>query len=144
MSMTDPIADMLTRLRNAAMARQERTHIPASRLKGAICEVLQEEGFIRGYRLVDVIAGDETKNKRSKGTAGQFLQVDLKWKDNRCAVEGIRRISRPGRRYYASYGQIDKVRGGQGIKIITTSKGLMSDRKARKCSIGGEVLCEVW
>lgn len=131
MSMTDPIADFLTRIRNAILSRKARTEVPASRIKQAICDVLQDEGFIAGYR-------------RLENTGQPTLQVDLKWKNDRCAIEGLRRVSRPGRRQYVNKDGIPKVRGGQGIAILTTSRGLMSDRGARKQAVGGEVICEVW
>lgn len=128
--MTDPIADMLTRIRNAIMARKTHAEMPASRVKEAICAVLKDEGFIDDYRRVH--------------SEHPLLHVELRWKNNRCAIEGLRRISRPGRRQYVGKEAIPRVRGGQGIAILTTSKGLMSDRDARKQSTGGEVICEVW
>lgn len=131
MSMTDPIADLLTRIRNAIMSRKTRAEIPASRIKQSICDVLEHEGFIAGYRRLENL-GKPT------------LQVELKWKNDRCAIEGLRRISRPGRRRYVGKDGIPKVRGGQGIAILTTSRGLMSDRGARQQALGGEVICEVW
>lgn len=131
MSMTDPIADMLARIRNAIMAQKSQAEIPASRLKQHICEVLKDEGFIVDFRRVE-------------GQASAVLQVDLKWKSNQCAIEGLRRVSRPGRRQYVGKEKIPRVRGGQGIAILTTSKGLLSDRNARKQAVGGEVICEVW
>jgi len=129
--MTDPIADMLARIRNAILARKNRAEIPASGLKERICEVLADEGFIVGYRRLE-------DGKRP------VLEVDLKWKQSKCAIEGLRRISRPGRRRYVGKEAIPRVRGGQGIAILTTSKGLMSDRGARNSAVGGEVICEVW
>jgi small subunit ribosomal protein S8 len=133
MSMTDPIADFLTRIRNGIMSRKARVQVPASRLKAHIAEILKDEGFITDYRRVD---GPKVQS---------FLQIDLKWTpDNRCAIEGMRRISKPGQRRYVGKEAIPKVRGGQGIAILTTSRGVMSDRTARKQAIGGEVLCEVW
>jgi small subunit ribosomal protein S8 len=133
MSMTDPIADFLTRIRNGIMSRKARVQVPASRLKAHIAEILKDEGFIADYRRVD---GPKVQ---------AFLQIDLKWTpDNRCAIEGMRRISKPGQRRYVGKEAIPKVRGGQGIAILTTSRGVMSDRTARKQAIGGEVLCEVW
>jgi len=131
--MTDPIADFLTRIRNGIMSRKARVQVPASRLKAHIAEILKDEGFITDYRRVD---GPKVQS---------FLQIDLKWTpDNRCAIEGMRRISKPGQRRYVGKEAIPKVRGGQGIAILTTSRGVMSDRTARKQAIGGEVLCEVW
>ncbi len=133
MSMTDPIADMLTRIRNGIMSRKARVQIPASRLKKHIAVILKDEGFITNYREVEG-AG-----------AHPVLEIDLKWtQDNRSAILGVKRISRPGQRRYVGKAQIPRVRGGQGIAILTTSLGVMSDRNARSNAVGGEVLCEVW
>lgn len=133
MSMTDPIADFLTRIRNGILSRKARVHVPASRLKLHMAEILKDEGFITDFRRVD---GPQVQ---------PVLQIDLKWTpDNRCAIEGLRRVSKPGQRRYVGKEAIPKVRGGQGIAILTTSRGVMSDRQARKQAIGGEVLCEVW
>ena len=132
MSMTDPIADMLARIRNAITSHKARVDVPASKMKAHIAEILKTEGFIDGVQRVE---------------AGKFpfLRLDLKWStDNRCAIEGLRRVSRPGRRHYVGKEKIPRVRGGQGIAILTTSKGVMTDRVARKNAVGGEVLCEVW
>ena len=133
MSMTDPIADFLTRIRNGILSRKARVQVPASRLKFHMAEILKDEGFISDFRRVD---GPQVQ---------PVLQIDLKWTpDNRCAIEGLRRVSKPGQRRYVGKEAIPKVRGGQGIAILTTSRGVMSDRQARKQAIGGEVLCEVW
>jgi small subunit ribosomal protein S8 len=133
MSMTDPIADMLTRIRNGIMSRKAHVNVPTSRLKQHIAEILKEEGFIADYRKIE---GSNVNN---------VLQIDLKWTpDHRCAIEGLRRVSRPGQRFYVGKTEIPKVRGGQGIAILTTSRGVMTDRAARRQSVGGEVLCEVW
>jgi len=133
MSMTDPIADFLTRIRNGILSRKARVQVPASRLKFHMAEILKDEGFIADFRRVD---GPQVQ---------PVLQIDLKWTpDNRCAIEGLRRVSKPGQRRYVGKEAIPKVRGGQGIAILTTSRGVMSDRQARKQAIGGEVLCEVW
>ena len=133
MSMTDPIADMLTRIRNGIMSRKARVQIPASRLKQHIAEILKDEGFITNYREV------------TGAGAHPVLEIDLKWtQDNRSAILGVKRISRPGQRRYVGKAQIPRVRGGQGIAILTTSKGVMSDRNARSNAVGGEILCEVW
>ena len=132
MSMTDPIADMLTRIRNAIMSRKARADVPASRLKERIAKILKEEGFIIDYKTVE-------------GQAFPLLQIELKWtQDHRSAIEGLRRISRPGQRRYVGKEEIPKVRGGQGVAILTTSKGVMTDRTARRSAVGGEVICEVW
>ena len=133
MSMTDPIADFLTRIRNGILSRKARVQLPASRLKLHMAEILKDEGFITDFRRVD---GPQVQ---------PVLQIDLKWTpDNRCAIEGLRRVSKPGQRRYVGKEAIPRVRGGQGIAILTTSRGVMSDRQARKQAIGGEVLCEVW
>jgi len=133
MSMTDPIADMLTRIRNGIMSRKSTVQIPASKLKRHIAEILKEEGFISDYVQIE------------GGKTHPVLQVDLKWThDHRCAIEGLRRISRPGQRRYVGKSDIPRVRGGQGIAILTTSKGVLSDNKARHMAVGGEILCEVW
>ena len=133
MSMTDPIADMLTRIRNGIMSRKTRVSVPASRIKQHIVQILKNEGFIIDYRRV------EGPNE------SPLLQIDLKWTpDNRCAIEGLRRISKPGQRKYVGKEEIPRVRGGQGIAILTTSQGVMTDKTARKNSVGGEILCEIW
>ncbi len=133
MSMTDPIADLLTRIRNGIMSRKEHVQMPASRLKQNIAEIMKDEGFISDFRRVE---GSKIKPQ---------LQIDLKWThDHRCAIVGLRRVSKPGQRTYVGKEDIPRVRGGQGIAILTTSKGVMTDRIARKNAVGGEVLCEVW
>ena len=133
MSMTDPIADMLARIRNGIMSRKAHVQVPTSRLRAHIAEILKEEGFIADYRRLE------------SGKVQSMIQIDLKWTpDHRCAIEGLRRVSKPGQRSYVGTTEIPKVRGGQGICILTTSKGVMSDRTARKQSVGGELLCEVW
>jgi small subunit ribosomal protein S8 len=131
--LTDPISDMLTRIRNATMARHERVVIPASRLKKAVAEILVSEGYVSS-------AQSET------GENGfEALTVVLKYgRDRAPAIEGIRRISRPGRRVYVPCKDIYKVRQGLGISLLSTSRGLMSDREARKQGVGGELLCEIW
>ena len=132
MSMTDPIADMLTRIRNGLMSRKAQVDVPYSRLKSRLAELLQAEGFIDGWR-------------RREGNPHPVLEVVLKWSaDSVPAIEGLRRVSRPGQRRYVGKESIPRVRGGQGIAILTTSKGVMTDRMARNKSVGGEILCEVW
>ncbi len=127
--MTDPVADMLTRIRNASMARHERTLVPASHLKQHIAEILKLEGFIADVRKEE----DRT------------LTIVLKYgRDRTSAIDGIKRVSRPGRRVYVRHDQIPRVLSGLGISIISTSHGLMSDKEARRRKIGGELLCEVW
>ncbi len=115
------------------MSRKESVEVPASRLKQHIAEILKEEGFIQNFHRVE-------GPKRFP-----VLLLELKWSHgSRSAIEGLRRISRPGQRKYVGKAEIPKVRGGQGVAILTTSRGVMSDRQARKSSIGGEVICEVW
>src|ERR1700722_7775807 len=130
---TDPISDMLTRIRNASRARHARVELPASKLKIEIARVLKEKGFISTYKVVD-----ESKTRKA-------LRLFLKYTpDKRSVISDLRRISRPGsRRYLGSVG-IRPVVGGMGISIMTTPKGVMTGRSARKAHIGGEVLCEVW
>ena len=133
MSMTDPIADFLARIRNAILARQAEVLAPASKLKERLCVVLKDEGYITGYDVRDNFAGMPE------------IVVRLRWADPRTnAITGLRRKSRPGQRMYVRHGTIPKVRSGLGIAILSTSKGLMTDRAARKEGLGGELLCEVW
>jgi small subunit ribosomal protein S8 len=133
--MTDPIADMLTRIRNAALARHDRVTLPASRLKRTIADVLKAEGYVAD---VAVEAADETM-------VTDTLTLTLKYgRDRAPAIEGIRRVSRPGRRIYVRAQEIPKVKSGLGIAVLSTSRGIMSDRQARKAGVGGELLCEIW
>jgi small subunit ribosomal protein S8 len=130
---TDPIADFLTRIRNAAAAKHQRVDVPVSKLKTEIARILKEEGYISTFKLVD-------ENKTRK-----LLRVFLKYTpDRRSVITGIKRISRPGARRYMGNKEIRPVVGGLGISILTTPKGLMSCRAARKAKVGGELLCEVW
>jgi small subunit ribosomal protein S8 len=130
--MTDPIADFLTRIRNAIIGRKAKIECPASQLKARIAEVLRDEGYIRGVE------------RRDDGHQGTLL-IELRWdSNNRNAIQGIRRISRPGQRAYASADGLHKVRSGLGVSILTTSRGIMTDRAARKAGVGGEIICEVW
>ena len=128
---TDPIADMITRIRNAAGAKKESVDIPASKLKIESADILQKEGYIKAYRVID----DE-----KQGT----LRVNLKYFNSRHVMSGIQRVSRPGRRVYRGAGDIARVREGMGISIVSTSAGLMTDVKARATNVGGEVLIKVW
>ena len=131
--MTDPIADLLSRIRNASLARHDRTELPASRLKHAVAEILKSEGFI-----ADVRQAENDKGPKK-------LTIVLKYgRDRTSAIDGIRRVSRPGRRVYVRHDRIPRVFSGLGISILSTSRGLMSDREARKQKVGGELLCEVW
>lgn len=132
--MTDPIADMLTRIRNAAVAHHDVTKIPVSKVKLAIGEILKREGYIADFRLEE---GETARESR--------LVVALKYdKERGSAFRGMRRVSKPGRRVYARHDHIPRVLSGLGISIISTSQGLMTDQEARKHKVGGEVLCEVW
>ena len=132
MSMTDPIADFLARIRNAIMARQAEVLAPSSKLKQRLCVLLKDEGYITGYDVRDAEGHVQ-------------IVVRLRWADPRTnAITGLRRRSRPGQRMYVRHGTIPKVRSGLGIAILSTSKGLMTDRAARKEGLGGELLCEVW
>ncbi|MBO2520874.1 MAG: 30S ribosomal protein S8 [Clostridia bacterium] len=132
MSMTDPIADMLTRLRNASAVYHESVDVPASKLKTEVARILKEEGFIRDYKIIE---------SRPQPT----LRIFLKYAPNKQRViTGIRRISRPGLRVYAGRDEIPRVLGGLGIAVLSTSKGVMSDKQARKLGVGGEVICYVW
>jgi small subunit ribosomal protein S8 len=131
--MTDPIADMLTRIRNAGLARHDRTELPASRLKEAVALILKSEGYISDVRPSE---GEEGAKK---------LTIVLKYgRDRQSAIDGVRRVSRPGRRVYVRHDRIPRVLSGLGISILSTSRGLMSDREARRQKIGGELICEVW
>jgi small subunit ribosomal protein S8 len=130
--LTDPVADMLTRLRNANLALHESVAMPSSHLREEIARILAAEGYVAGYGVR--AAG----NKRE-------LEVRLKYGSDRSRViQGLRRISRPGRRVYAAADELPRTRGGLGVVIISTSQGLMPDREARRRHLGGEVLCEVW
>ena len=130
---TDPIGDFLTRIRNAAAAKHQRVDVPASKLKTEIARILKEEGYISTFKMVD-----ENKTRRQ-------LRVFLKYTpDRRSVITGLRRVSRPGSRRYLGAAEIKPVVGGLGISILTTPKGVMSGRAARKAKLGGEILCEVW
>ncbi len=131
---SDPISDMLARIRNAALARHESTRVPESRIKKSIAELLKSEGYLADVR-------SETWGKSNFGS----LTLVLKYgKDKRAAFQGIRRVSRPGRRVYVRHDQIPRVLSGLGISILSTSQGLMTDREARRRKFGGELICEVW
>lgn len=132
MSMTDPIADMLTRIRNANQALLEKVDIPASRFKVELAKVLKAEGFIRAYKLID-------DNKQG------ILRVYLKFgPGNERVILGLRRVSRPGLRVYRGAAQIPNVMSGMGVSVVSTSQGLMTGKAARQRSLGGEVVCYVW
>ena len=132
MVMTDPIADMLTRIRNANSVHHDKVEIPASKIKRAVVQILKEEGFVKDFEVL------------SDGKQG-ILRVSLKYGPERDRViTGIKRISKPGLRVYAKKEQLPKVLGGLGIAIISTSQGIMSDKQARKIGLGGEVIAYVW
>ena len=132
MSMTDPIADMLTRVRNAQRASHELVNIPSSKLKINVAKVLKSEGYIKNFRIV------------SDGQH-RFIRIFLKYDNEGVAIiEGIKRVSKPGCRVYAGSDKIPEVLNGYGINIVSTSKGLMTDSEARKTGTGGEILCAVW
>lgn len=135
MTMTDPIADMLTRLRNANSAHHESTSMPHSKIKVGIAEILKSEGYIQDFEVKDP----------AEGEVGKTLTLTLKYGDDRQrSIAGIRRISKPGLRVYAKSTNLPKVLGGMGIAIISTSQGLLTDRQAHAKSVGGEVLAYVW
>ncbi|MCB0911893.1 MAG: 30S ribosomal protein S8 [Propionibacteriaceae bacterium] len=135
MTMTDPIADMLTRLRNANQAYHESTSMPHSKIKVGIAEILTKQGYIAGYEVLEPGAGE----------VGKTLQLTLKYGTNReRSIAGVRRISKPGLRVYAKSTALPKVLGGMGIAIISTSQGLLTDKEANSRSVGGEVLAYVW
>ncbi|MFC1482304.1 30S ribosomal protein S8 [Myxococcota bacterium] len=132
MSMTDPIADFLSHVRNAITARKRSVTIPASNLKAKLAQILVDEGYVAGVR-------------RTEDSWQGVLELELKYdKDQKSAIEGMKRMSRPGQRLYAKAADVPKVRNGLGIAVVTTSKGLMTDREARRRSLGGEVICAVW
>ena len=129
--LTDPIADMLTRVRNAIQIKAEKVDIPISKMKLEIAKILKEEGFIRAYKIL--------KDRRQG-----ILRVIPKYVDNASVISGLRRISKPGRRVYVGGDEIPKVMGGLGVAILTTSKGVLSDKGCRREGAGGEVICYVW
>ncbi len=132
MSMTDPIADMLTRIRNAGHARFDKVDIPASRMKISLARIFKEEGFIKNYKVI-------------KDNRQGILRVYLKYGDHQQPlIQGIQRVSKPGRRVYAGQDELPQVQGGLGVAVISTSQGVITDRQARKLGVGGEVLCEIW
>jgi small subunit ribosomal protein S8 len=129
--LTDPIADMLTRIRNAVRIKAEKVDIPISKMKLEIAKILKEEGFIRAYKIL---------KDRKQG----ILRVIPKYTENESVITGIKRISKPGRRVYIGGDKIPKVMGGLGVAILTTSRGILSDRSCRRDNIGGEIICNVW
>ena len=132
MTMTDPIADMLTRVRNANSAYHDRVSMPHSKIKTHIAEILQQEGYIAGWTVED-------------GEKGKLLVIELKYGPNReRSIAGVRRVSKPGLRVYSQSTKVPRVLGGLGVAVLSTSQGLMTDREARKRNVGGEILCFVW
>ncbi len=135
MTMTDPIADMLTRLRNANQAYHDETSMPHSNIKVGIAEILKAQGYITSFDVADP----------TEGQVGKTLTIQLKYGNNReRSINGVRRISKPGLRVYAKASSLPKVLGGMGIAIISTSQGLLTDKEAKAKSVGGEVLADVW
>lgn len=126
--MTDPIADLLTRIRNAIQAGHTKLDVPASKIKANICCVLKEEGYIRSFKII-------AKSKTD-------LRLRIALKDN--AIQGIQRVSKPGLRIYKNYNDMPRVLSGLGISVISTSRGVLSSRKSKKLKVGGEILCNVW
>ena len=132
MTMTDPIADMLTRIRNANTVKHETVDVPASNIKKEIARILLEEGFVRGYDVIE------------DGKQG-IIRIQLKYgQAGERVISGLKRISKPGMRVYAAKDEVPKVLNGLGISIISTSKGILTDKQARKENVGGEVICYVW
>ncbi len=129
--MTDPIADMLTRIRNGNNAKHKSVEIPASNMKKDLAQILLDEGYIKGYNVTE-----DTKQG--------MITIDLKYVDDQRVISGIKRISRPGRRVYVKADEVPRVLGGLGIAVISTSKGIMTDKEARNEAVGGEVICYVW
>ncbi len=131
MQMSDVIADMLTRIRNANSAKHETVDVPASNMKKAIADILVAEGYIKGYQVVE------------DGKQG-IIRITLKYQNKQRVIKGIRRVSKPGLRIYASCEDMPKVMNGLGIAIVSTSKGIMTDKNARKLNVGGEIVAFVW
>lgn len=132
MTMTDPISDLLTRLRNAHLAKHDRLDMPASKLKSELCRVLKESGFLEDFRVIEAVP---------QGT----LRIYLRYSDaGTPAIQHLRRISKPGRRVYRKAEELRPVRNGLGVGIVSTSQGVLTDAQARQRRVGGEVLCEIW
>ncbi len=130
--MTDPISDMLTRIRNASLARHDRVEMPHSRLKESLAGVLKGEGYLDDVRVAE-------------GEGRRTLTLILRYgRDKSSAIDGVRRVSAPGRRVYVRHDRIPRVRSGMGVSILSTSRGVMTDKEARKQKVGGELLCEIW
>jgi len=134
MTMTDPIADMLTRIRNANVAMHDEVKMPSSKQKEALAALLKKEGYIEGFEVAE-----------NAGKPGSTLTVTMKYSPERArTISGLRRVSKPGLRVYSGSREVPRVLGGLGVAVVSTSQGLMSDREARKRNVGGEILCEVW
>jgi small subunit ribosomal protein S8 len=134
MTMTDPIADMLTRIRNANVAMHEEVQMPSSKLKEALADILAKEGYIEGFDVAEV-----------PDRPGRVLTIHMKYSPERARViSGLRRVSKPGLRVYSQATKVPRVLGGLGVAVLSTSQGLMTDREARRRNVGGEVLCYVW
>ena len=132
MSLSDPIADMLTRIRNANMRMSEKVDIPSSKMNEDIAKILKSEGYIIDYKIID-------------NTKQGVLRVDLKYASDRTrTIEGLRRVSKPGRRVYRKARELPRVMGGLGVAIISTPSGVLTDKQSREANVGGEVICEVW
>jgi small subunit ribosomal protein S8 len=132
MSMTDPVADLLTRIRNAHLAKHDRLDLPASKLKAEICRVMKEAGFVDDFRVID-------------GAPQNTLRVYLRYSDEgQPAIQHVHRVSKPGRRVYRKAEALKPVRNGLGVGIVSTSQGVLTDAEARERRVGGEVLCEIW
>ena len=134
MTMTDPIADMLTRIRNGNTAFHDAVRMPSSKVKESLAQILQREGYIEGYEIAD-----------DPGRPGKVLTINMKYSPERArSISGIRRVSKPGLRVYRGADRLPRVLGGLGVAVLSTSQGLMTDREARQRRMGGEVLCYVW
>jgi len=132
MSMTDPVSDLLTRIRNATSVRHDRMDIPASKMKLEIAKILKQEGYIRTFKMIE------------EGPQG-IIRIYLKYADDgEPVIHGLRRVSRPGLRIYRGAGDLPKVRNGLGVAVISTNRGVVTDEQARSLQVGGEVLCEIW
>ncbi len=134
MTMTDPIADMLTRIRNANVAFHDEVAMPSSKVKEALAKILEREGYINGFAVED-----------DSGRPGKKLTITMKYTpDRRRTISGLKRVSKPGLRVYTKHADVPRVLGGMGIAILSTNQGLMTDREARQHRVGGEILCHVW
>ena len=134
MTMTDPIADMLTRIRNGNVAMHDVVRMPSSKLKEALARILQREGYIEGFQVTD-----------EQSRPGRTLEISMKYTPDRVrTISGIRRVSKPGLRVYTKADRLPRVLGGLGVAVLSTSQGLMTDREARERRVGGEILCYVW